>query len=63
MNKLINIRIYNTVSSYCVDVWQGLEVINELEVNIKSDDIIGQIREFVNQYDMYKLKDEMGIMK
>ncbi len=63
MNELININIYLLIDSYQVDVWKGMTVINEFNVLCKSDNSVRQIREFIAQYEMYKLNDEIGIIR
>ena len=62
MNELININIYPLIDSYQVDVWQGMKVINSYNVLCRSDGAVQSVRDFVGQYDMYKLKDESGII-
>ena len=59
---MLKINIYSLIDSYQVDVWDGMNVIESFNVLCRSDGSVQQVRDFIGQYDMYKLKDELGII-
>lgn len=45
----MTVRIYNSISQYHVDVYEGITLVDEFSINVKSDNAIQQVRDFVAQ--------------
>ena len=59
---MVHIILYQLMESYQVDVYNGYKIINSYNVLFRSYDSIGKIRRFIKQYDIYKLKNETGVI-
>ena len=60
-----HISVFKTISTITVFVYDGYNVIEEFEVNHKSDDAYGKVREFVNLCKnkwAVRINDEDGIL-
>ena len=58
---MLKINIYFLVDSYQIDIWDGMEVIEEYNINAKSYNYKEQIKKILAKYDYYRLKNETGL--
>ena len=65
MDAIKRISVFRTISTTTVFIYDGYNVIEEFEVNHRSDDAYGQVRKFVNACKdkwTVKINDEDGIL-
>ena len=46
---MLNIKIYDCVDSYYVDVWKGMKVIEEFRISHRNYNAVQKVKNFVNE--------------
>ncbi len=62
--KKLNISIYMSINIIYLDIWDGINVIDEYSFNKKSENIYNKIRDIVRWYDInyqIEISDNIGL--